>query len=483
MVQDKELIELVMEEFKGFAKHPRPSHHEKAISDYLVNRLQALGVTEVVQDEAYNIIAEVPAATGYEKAPLTILQGHMDMVCVAKPGYPFDPLTSEIKLIREGNILRADRTSLGADDGAGLASILILLKLGVDHGPLRIIFTTDEETGMTGAARLNPKYICDAQNIINCDSENLDVICTGSAGSCHTHFTRHIQWENTIHDYAVCIKTHEFIGGHSGETISHGKSNAIQALAETLLAIRKKGIDYRLAAIDGGDAANAIPANSSAVVVCNKKDIDAINSTITSVKEAFYRIYKGIEDKAKWDVEEVAVPVHTFSLKDTEMLINLLCILHCGTFVMNQSLPRLPELSSNIGTIKTTDDIVTFEYFPRAGADDRLSNLLQKLPLFAELTGFSYEQGKQEPAWTVNAVSRLAPLYEKAFEKVTGRKVRKEAVHGGLETGHFYHLNSSADIISIGPNTHDIHSADESVELDSIATMIRVLAETLANIR
>ena len=94
MVQDKELIELVMEEFKGFAKHPRPSHHEKAISDYLVNRLQALGVTEVVQDEAYNIIAEVPATTGYEKAPLTILQGHMDMVCVAKPGYPFDPLTS-----------------------------------------------------------------------------------------------------------------------------------------------------------------------------------------------------------------------------------------------------------------------------------------------------------------------------------------------------------------------------------------------------
>lgn len=170
-MNDHEIIEGVIHEFAGLAKHPRPSHHEKGVSDYIVSRLHELGVADVTQDEVYNVIANVPASKGCEDWPLTVLQGHMDMVCVAKPGVDFDPLTSEIKLVREGNILHADGTSLGADDGIAVALALYLIQQDIQHGPLRLIFTVDEETGMTGATHLDPKYVQDVQYIINCDSE------------------------------------------------------------------------------------------------------------------------------------------------------------------------------------------------------------------------------------------------------------------------------------------------------------------------
>ena len=191
-MKDNEIIDGVLQEFAGLAKCPRPSHHEKMVSDYIVKRLHELGIQQVVQDEVYNVIADVPATAGCETYPLTIIQGHMDMVCVAKPGVAYDPLTSEIKLVREGNTLRADGTSLGADDGIAIAIALYLIQQDTAHGPLRLIFTVDEETGMTGATHLDPKYVQDAKYIINCDSESIDVLCVASAGSVHTVSYTHL---------------------------------------------------------------------------------------------------------------------------------------------------------------------------------------------------------------------------------------------------------------------------------------------------
>ena len=148
----------------------------------------------------------------------------MDMVCVAKPGVDFDPLTSEIKLVREGNILHADGTSLGADDGIAVALALYLIQQDIQHGPLRLIFTVDEETGMTGATHLDPKYVQDVQYIINCDSEYMDVLCVGSAGSVHTHLSRPIHWQAAEGKQAFTITAKDFAGGHSGETINDARA-------------------------------------------------------------------------------------------------------------------------------------------------------------------------------------------------------------------------------------------------------------------
>ncbi|MCH4178643.1 MAG: beta-Ala-His dipeptidase [Megasphaera sp.] len=483
-MKDSEIIDGVLHEFAGLAKHPRQSHHEKAVSDYIAARLHELGVDDVVQDEVYNIIANVPATAGYESRPLTILQGHMDMVCVAKPGVTYDPLTSPIKLIREGNILRADGTSLGADDGIAAAIAMFLLQQkDVAHGPLRLIFTVDEETAMTGATHLDKKYVQDAKYIINCDSEYMDILCIGSAGSCHTHFNRDITWQEPAGNLALSIKTCDFLGGHSGETINSGKSNGIQALAFALLKMADKGISYQMASMNGGNAANAIPASAEAVIVLDKKDLPAVQTVLKETKDEFDLIYGEVEQKAHYVCEETAMPAKTFSQDDTDAVVQLLSILHCGVFAMNQLLPKLPDLSASIGTIATEENRVTLQYFPRASADAILRQLLMTLPVYGKCTGFTVEMGHPEPAWTKNPHSTLLPVIAQAYTEEAGREPRLEAMHGGLETGYFYSMNQNLDIVSVGPTTHDIHSADESVELDTVALLVRIIAKTLGRLK
>ena len=478
-MKDKEIIDGVLQEFAGLAKCPRPSHHEKQVSDYIVSRLHELGIQHVVQDEVYNVIADVPATTGCEAYPLTIIQGHMDMVCVAKPGVDYDPLTSEIKLVREGNILHADGTSLGADDGIAIAIALYLIQQDTAHGPLRLIFTVDEETGMTGATHLDTKYVQDAKYIINCDSESIDVLCVASAGSVHTHFSKTISWQKPAGNTALMVMTKHFAGGHSGETINCGKSNAIQALAYFLLRLRRAGVAYTLASMNGGNAANAIPAAATAVITLNDGDMDTVQQVLAQTKKEFAFIYGEVEKTADFVVEKTAMPARVFSPADTQALVQLLSILHCGVFAMNQTLPKLPDLSANIGTIETTDTQVVFQYFPRSSSDARLRELAETLPVYAELTGFTIDIASPEPAWTENPHSTLVPLVAEVYKEEAGKAARIEAMHGGLETGYFYSMNPNLDIVSIGPNNNDIHSADEAVELDTVALIVRIIAGTL----
>ena len=480
---DQEIIDGVVNEFAGLAKCPRPSHHEHKVSDYIVQRLHELGVTDVVQDEVYNVIANVPATKGYENAPRVALQGHMDMVCVAKPGVDFDPLTSEIKLIREGNILRADGTSLGADDGVAEAMAFFLLQQDVAHGPLRLIFTVDEETGMSGAINLDPKHLQDVSYVINCDSEYIDILCVSSAGSTHTFFHRNVTWQQPIGTTALKIMTKDFIGGHSGETINAGKSNAIKALGNVLLRLVQSGIEFRLAHIEGGVAANAIPSSAEALIVLNDVDVATVDEVLKKSTDEFQLVYGDIEKTAKFLTEPAPIPERNFTYEDTKALIYLISQLHCGVFAMNQELPKLPDLSANIGTLRTEGDVVTLQYFPRSSSDARLRELVLTFPALAELTGCTVDIAKPEPAWTKNHESKLVPIVAEAYHDVVGHEPRIEAMHGGLETGYFYAKNPKLDIVSVGPTTHAIHSADESLELDTVATLVRVLMETLPKLK
>lgn len=480
---DQEIIDGVIKEFAGLAKCPRPSHHEQKVSNYLVQRLHELGVTDVVQDEVYNVIANVPATKGYENSPRVAIQGHMDMVCVAKPGVDFDPLTSEIKLVREGNLLRAEGTSLGADDGVAEAMAFFLLQQDIEHGPLRLIFTVDEETGMTGAIHLDPKYLADVDYVINCDSEYIDILCVSSAGSTHTFFHREVTWQQPIGTTALKVMTKDFVGGHSGETINAGKSNAIKALGNVLLRLLQTGIEFRLADIDGGVAANAIPSAATATIVLNDVDVKTVEDVIEKTKSEFALVYGDVEKNAKFLIEPAPIPARNFSHEDTKAIVYLISQLHCGVFAMNQELPKLPDLSANIGTLRTEGDVVTLQYFPRSSSDACLRELVLTFPALAELTGFTVDIAKPEPAWTKNHHSKLVPIVADAYNDVVGHKPRIEAMHGGLETGYFYAKNPKLDIVSVGPTTHDIHSADESLELDTVATLVRVLAETLPKLK
>lgn len=483
-MKDNEIIEGVLKEFAGLAKCPRPSRHEKIVSDYIVKRLGELGITQVVQDEVYNVIADVPATPGCEDLALTIVQGHMDMVCVSKPGVDYDPLTSEIKLVREGNILRADGTSLGADDGIAVAVALYLIQQpDVQHGPLRLIFTVDEETGMTGATHLDPKYVQDAKYVLNCDSEYIDVLCVGSAGSVHTHFYRTLTRRQPQGVKAVAIMTKDFVGGHSGETINAGKSNAIKALAHTLRRLTDAGIAYELASIDGGVAANAIPSSAEALLVLPDADTAVVQAVLDEAKAELDLVYGEVENTAAIVMEDRPMPETVLAADDAKAVVQLLLILHCGVFAMNQTLPKLPDLSANVGTIRTEEERVAIQYFPRSSSDARLREFMQVLPVYGELTGCTVDIASPEPAWTENPRSQLLPIISEVYTAEAGHAPRVEAMHGGLETGYFYAMNPNLDIVSVGPTTHAIHSADESLELDTVALLVRIIAGTLPKLK
>ena len=209
-----EILADVLDEFSNLAKIPRKSGHEKAVSDYLKKRLEGMGLS-VVQDDVNNIIADMPASPGYESAPRTILQCHMDMVCVAEEGVSYDPLTDPIRLHRTDEILEAEGTSLGSDDGSGIAIIIHTLKSVKRHGPLRMIVTVDEEQGMTGAVHLDKKYLSDADFLINCDSENYDELTVGSAGSVNLDFEKEMKEQKPVCGSAYEIAVSGLKGGHS----------------------------------------------------------------------------------------------------------------------------------------------------------------------------------------------------------------------------------------------------------------------------
>jgi dipeptidase D len=472
------IIDGIVKEFAGLAAHPRKSGHEKAVSDYLAARLRSLGAT-VHQDAVNNIIADVPATKGCEKVPLTLLQGHMDMVCVAKPGVKYDPLKDPIKLVREGNVLHADGTSLGADDGMAAAIFLYLLQQDFAHGPLRLIFTVDEEVHMTGSMNLDPKWVRDATYVINCDSESLDTLVVASAGSVHTDFTRKVQKEADPYDGALEVTARKFIGGHSGETINQGKSNAIKALAQALERLTQAGVPYRLVRVEGGAAANAIPSEARAVIALPQEKIAEARKLVAAEEASQKAVYGAVEKTLAVTAEETAVPGQVWSQADTSALVDLLVLLHTGVFAMNQHLSTLPDLSANIGTLRETEQGVDVEYFPRSSSNERLEEFVGNLPVFARVTGFQLQVGKLFSAWTENLHSRLLPVMQKVHKAVLGKDARVEAMHGGLETGFFYAMDPQLDLVSVGPNTHAIHSADESVDLDTCAQLARIIAETL----
>jgi dipeptidase D len=476
-----DIIDGIVKEFSGMAAHPRKSGHEKEVSDYIVKRLQELGAT-VHQDAVNNVIADVPATKGCEAAPLTLLQGHMDMVCVAKPGVAYDPLKDPIHLVREGNVLHADGTSLGADDGMAEAICFYLLQQDFAHGPLRLIFTVDEEVNTTGAMNLDPKWLRDATYLINCDSEALDTIVVASAGSLHTDFTRTVTFEANPCDGALEVTAKGFLGGHSGETINKGKSNALKALAQALERLNRASIPYRLVDVNGGAAANAIPSEAKALIALPKAQLERAKELVAAEEQSQKAIYRTVETTLQVTAKEAAVPAQVWSQADTESLVNLLLLLHTGVFAMNQHLSTLPDLSANLATLHLEDHTVKVEYFPRSSSNERLEEFARTLPVYARVTGFALHTGEPFSAWKENTHSRLLPVIRSIYERVLGNAPKVEAIHGGLETGLFYAVAPQLDIVSVGPDTHAIHSPEESVDLDTCAQLARIIAETLTEL-
>ena len=480
METSENILEGVLKEFAQLAKIPRKSGHEEAVSAYLRDYFRHMGLA-VVQDEVGNIIVEVPAAKGCEKAPLTILQGHMDMVCVAAPGCVFDPLQDAIQLQRDDTYLFADGTSLGSDDGIGVAEAMYIIQNFREHGPLRLIVTVDEEQGMNGAIHLDEKYLSDASYLLNCDSENYDELTVGSAGSIDLDFSRRIRWQPAGAAAAWRIAVHGLAGGHSGERIGDGRGNAIRTLALVLAAMEAQGIPFEIAEIHGGIARNAIPAEACAVLVTAASQ-EEIENILQDQTRRFMEIYGAVDPGLHMDLQKAAAPEQVFSADDKQALLQLLPLLHTGVYAMSSIIPGMVETSANLGVIDTKDDQVDIQFYPRSAIDQKVDEFRCMALILADLCGFVLHAGTQSPGWKERKDSRLAKIVAETFEQQNGRPMKVASIHAGLECGWHFQKNPHLDMVSIGVTTLDIHSPKERLVLATVAPQVRLIEAALQKI-
>lgn len=479
MSEKDEILEGVLKEFEKLAAIPRKSGHEKAVSDFLKEYLEGLGL-QVTQDEVFNIIADLPAAPGFEQAPLTILQGHMDMVCVAEEGICYDPLKDPIRLRRTETHLEAVGTSLGADDGAGIAVAIYILKNIRENGPLRLIVTVDEEQGMKGAIHLDKRYLEDASFLLNCDSENYDELTVGSAGSVNLDFSRRVKFGPVASKQGWSVSTAGFRGGHSGERIGDDRANAIRALASVLRAVGKQG-RVELASLSGGRARNVIPSAAEAVFATDLPE-EAIQKVLSEQREYFRRMHEVSDPKIEFLLARRELPGKVLAQEDTLALLRLIGIIHSGVYAMSQMVPGLVETSANLGVVSMEGPVLSVQCLPRSFSEEKLEAFCSMAEDWAELAGFELKHGILSPAWKERKDSRLAGLMAEIFRKQNGKDMKVSSIHVGLECGWHFRKHPALDIVSIGVTTEDIHSPKERMLLSTVRPQVELIMETLHRI-
>ena len=479
MIDDAKLLETVIGEFEALTRIPRPSGQERAVSDYLKKRFAEIGCT-VTQDEVLNIIADMPASKGCESAPLTILQGHMDMVCVAEAGIAYDPLKDPIKLVRTEKYLTADGTSLGGDDGIGVAEILAVMQYTEEHGALRAIITVDEEQGMSGARRLDAEHLADARFLINCDSEDYHIMTVGSAGSVNLDFSRVLsRRESELPAYRIAVEG--MLGGHSGERIGDGRGNAIRTLALALQALEGHG-GIEIVSFTGGTARNAIPPTAEAIIRSSIGEREIVNVLVEEEKR-FHALYGAVDPAMKFAFSAVEHTGRVIGREEQHDLIALLMLLRTGVHDMSRLHVDKVETSANIGLLHMDENTVSIQFFPRSSVNERLDEIIVMVRTMAERTNFNLTVGSQSPAWRERENSVLAKIMGEVYAaQNSGAAMKIESIHAGLETSWHAAKNPDLDMVSIGVTTTGIHTPAERVEIAAIVPEAKLMMDTLRRI-
>lgn len=477
-VNEDVMVEAVLAEFRQLAKIPRPSGHEQQVSDYLRQTFTDMGC-QVVQDEVFNIIADMPATQGWEQKPLVAMQAHMDMVCVAAEGVEYDPLHDPIKLVQEGDFLHADGTSLGADDGMGIAIIIYIMKNLATHGPLRAIITVDEEKGMTGSEHLAAEYLQDVEYLINCDSEDWDLLTVGSAGSGDITFSKsYTPAKQQGKSYQ--LKLQGLLGGHSGEEINCGRANAIKSLAQCLSLISRKTEKFALTYMAGGRAKNVIPSAAEAYFTCEagEKQLEEI---LAETREDFLGIYGDVEEKPVFLLKSAVCPSEVMPPELGDSLLKLLLVLPHGVSAMSQICSGMVETSANIGVVETDTEKheIRVQYMPRSSREHSITAIYQEAKVLADLCDMQVAFKAPFPSWQERKHSKLSEIMQQVFKEQNGMTMRVSSIHAGLECSYHLQKNPALDVVSIGTNNNDIHSPKETLELKTVAPQVRLIAETL----
>lgn len=459
--------------FEEFSKIPRGSGNCAKIAEYLCDFAEKRGLY-YRRDEADNVIIKKPATKGYENKPCVIFQGHTDMVAEKKPDAAIDMEKDGLELYIEDGFLKARGTTLGGDDGVAIAYALAVLDSDtIPHPDFEAIFTSDEEIGLIGAAKLDT-FDINGRMLINIDSDVEGIFTAGCAGGVRSDISMPVFYETNTRSHAFKVTVSGFKGGHSGMEIDKGRYNAIKFFAEILNCI----FDINIAAVNAGMADNAIPRDCEAVICANSD----FPETLKSHFEIRRKTYEDIEPDISLKVEEVEAPKMALSTNSTEDLISLLLCVPTGVVAFSKSLEGLVETSLNLGILRLDEKSADISFSVRSAVGEEKKKVCENLSKIAKDFGASYGERGAYPAWEYREKSHLRDVMVSVYEKMYGKSPEVVIIHAGLECGLFSDKIPDIDCVSIGPDNFDIHTTEERLSLDSFARVWDYLRTVLKNI-
>ena len=454
--------------FAEICRIPRPSGHEGQIAEFVLNRAKKLGL-QTKQDACGNVVVKKPASPGREGARGICLQSHLDMVCEKNADKVHDFLHDPIELVRRGEVLTANGTTLGADNGVGVATSLAIMEdTMLEHGPLELLFTIEEETGLTGAKGLAPELV-EHRTLLNMDSEEEGVLYVGCAGGKDTLGSWQVTREPAPADAAaISVSVKGLKGGHSGLEIDKGLGNAIKLLNRVVLKLSELGA--RLSFIEGGRMRNAIPRECTALLTLPKRHLDQAKSMVDTFNITFRSELASIEPDLVLAMTQLdGAQIDTvLELSLQQKLCLAISAMPTGVQQMSADIPGLVETSTNLAAVTTSDREIVLVTSQRSSVASRLSEVVEGVQAVFMLGGASFETSEGYPGWKPNLDSPILTLAKKSYRALYGKEVEVKAIHAGLECGILGERIAGLDMISFGPTLAGVHSPEERIYLDSV---------------
>ncbi len=471
----------VWKHFAALSRIPRCSKHEEKAAKFVLDTAKKLGLS-AKQDRSGNVVVRKPATPGRERVKSVCLQGHLDMVCEKNAGKVHDFSKDPLELVRKGNFLMANGTTLGADNGIAVATNLAIMEdKTLEHGPLEFLFTIDEETGLTGANHLEPGFL-ESKTLMNLDSEEEGALYVGCSGGKDTTGTWTVEFEAAPAGMVgLELRVSGLKGGHSGLEIDKGRGNALKILNRVLIALGEQGA--RLAKIDGGNKRNAIPREAQAVIYVPKAKLEAAQGLVSRWNDTLRAELKSVEP----DLQVTASGLKgkkspVLKKKYQKQITSVIAALPHGVMKMSADISWLVETSTNVAMISTAGKKVTLATSQRSSVASEILEIAQTVRTIMEMGGAEVTQGDGYPGWKPDMHSPILKLAIKTYEQLYKKTPETKAVHAGLECGIIGEKYPGMDMVSFGPTLEGVHSPDEKIHVDTVPKFWAFLTAILKNV-
>lgn len=466
--------------FDALSAIPRGSGKEAAAREYVLAQAKRLGF-EAVQDSVGNVVVRKPARPGRENATPALLQGHLDMVCEKNEGTAHNFDTDPIRIVRKGDWLTADGTTLGSDNGVGVAAALAVMESDdIAHGPMEFVFTIDEETGLTGASEF-PSGLLKSKYFLNLDGEETGTLCIGCSGGMHTKARRKVALRPAGNGTAFRIKVSGLKGGHSGVDIHLGRGNALRLLGRVLQeAIARASVE--VADLKGGSAHNAIPREGSAIVLVDPSHEQELRAVVQTAQEDARVDLGAFDPDVQVTLEKADKQALVIDPADAKRVADLLATMHTGVLAMSPDIAGLVQTSTNLATVSLKGDTVDIVTSQRSAIESSRVAAARTVGTVCRLAGFEVEYGGGYPGWKPEPTSEIVRKLKDVYKQVFGGEAKLVAMHAGLECGVIGEKYPGMQMVSFGPQIENPHSPNERVQIPSVETFWKYLKAVLENI-